>query len=232
MNNTVKILNGLSEIYNDIPFISNLKIAMKKYPDVDFSDTLSLGQIRSKKWLIDTLYELNINLGTIFLLGGWHATLAALMLESNKLNIGKIRSFDIDPICADIADTINRTPWVNEDWIFKASTADMYELNYHETTFLTRRANGTELELTEVADTFINTSCEHLEFYSDWYDILPTGKLVVLQSNDFLSGKDHVNCVSSINEFKIQSPMSEYFYEGELYIPEADYTRFMIIGTK
>ncbi len=213
-------------------FLSNLGQVMRKYPDCDLSEAFSKGQIESKFWLIEELEKVQKNLGTVFVLGGWYGTLSALILESNKFQIEKIRSFDIDNSCAEIAETMNRDPFVLDGWRFKASTADMYDLNYSETTHTTRRANGTELELTDVANTFINTSCEHLEFYGDWYNTLPNGKLVVLQSNDFLSGKDHVNCISSIDEFKLHSPMSEYLYDGELYISEADYTRFMLIGVK
>lgn len=213
-------------------FLSNLGQVLRKYPDCDLSEAFSKGQIESKFWLMEELEKVTKDLGTVFVLGGWYGTLPALILESNKFQIEKIRSFDIDDSCAEIAETMNRDPFVLDGWKFKASTADMYDLNYSETIHTTRRANKTELELTEVADTFINTSCEHLAFYSDWYDGLPSDKLVVLQSNNFFSGKDHVNCVESTDEFKTQSPMSEYFYEGELYISEANYTRFMIIGRK
>ena len=215
-----------------IPFIRNLKTAIKKYPEIDFSDALSIGQMRSKQWLITILND-TPNLGTIFILGGWYGILPALMAENSSfiISMDKIRSFDIDPSCAEIADTMNRDR-VTDDWKFKASTMDMYEMDYNETQHTTYRANGSSIVLTDTPDTIINTSCEHLDRYSEWYDILPKDKLLVLQSNNFFEGDGHVNCVTSLEEFKQMSPMTKYFYEGELYIPEADYTRYMLIGQK
>ncbi len=84
--------------------------------------------------------------------------------------------------------------------------------------------------ITESADTVINTSCEHIENFSKWYDLIPDGKLVVLQSNNFFDVEEHVNCVSNIKEFAEMTPMSNVLYEGEL--PLDKYTRYMRIGYK
>ena len=142
----IELLNGLYEIY-DKPFLSNLKTTIKKYPDVDFSDALSIGQIKSKNWLIDRLHWETCDgylpgNGMIFIVGGWYGTLAAMMLEDRKYVFSsssnfhnmKIRSFDWDPECAPIADSINNT-WVQNNWQFKAITEDMYEINYNEHTW-------------------------------------------------------------------------------------------------
>ena len=229
MDKTVEILNGLAEIY-DSPFLSNLKRAVRNYPNANFSDALSLGQVKSKKWLISELEKVHSDLGTVFILGGWYATLAALMFENSNFNIEKIRSFDIDSTCANIADTINRTPYVMEGWRFKASTADMYKLDYDVTTYTTKRFNGTEETLQDSPDTIINTSCEHLEFFNIWWDRIPANKLIILQSNNFVTAKDHVNCVHTLEDFKLSAPMNEILFEGILELEE--YTRFMLIGRK
>ena len=217
------------EMATGSPFIRNFRLALDKYPDLNL-DCMSRGQLKSKQWLIEELSNVTSTLGLTFLLGGWYGTLAAMMFESNKFDNLKIRSFDIDPSCANIADTINRTPYVMEGWRFKASTADMYKLDYDVTTYTTKRFNGTEETLQDSPDTIINTSCEHLEFFDIWWDRIPANKLIILQSNNFVTAKDHVNCVHTLEDFKLSAPMNEILFEGILELEE--YTRFMLIGRK
>jgi len=78
-------------------------------------------------------------------------------------------------------------------------------------------------------DTVINTSCEHVENFSNWYDKVPQGRLVVLQSNNYFEHDEHINCVDSLEEFKKQCPM-DIVFSGELELPL--YKRFMLIGYK
>ena len=82
-------------------------------------------------------------------------------------------------------------------------------------------------------DTIINTSCEHIANFSDWYSMIPKGKLVILQSNNFTDLQEHVNCSSSLKEFSESIHMSETLYEGELDLTDqGGYIRFMKIGIK
>ena len=69
----------------------------------------------------------------------------------------------------------------------------------------------------------------------DWYNNLPDGMLVCLQTNDYFSNEQHVNCVNGVQEAdglqqirEIQ--MKEVLYEGE--IDTHLYNRFMLIGEK
>ena len=109
-------------------FFDNIGQLLNKYPDIDLRDMFSKGQMDSKRWLVDTLLELNPNMGTVFLCAGWYGSLATFLLETN-LRIEKIRSFDIDPACADIADAFNRS-WVINGWKFKAITEDIMNIDY------------------------------------------------------------------------------------------------------
>ena len=77
-------------------------------------------------------------------------------------------------------------------------------------------------------DTIINTSCEHIKDFSSWYNKIPTGKLVILQGNNYFEIPEHVNCSSNLNEFSNKLPMTITLYEGELELPK--YKRFMKIG--
>jgi len=227
MSNTVNLLNGLEFLYPTNQAISQMKRTLNKFPQSETAmvDAFSLGQLKSKLWLIEHLPD---NLGTVFICAGWYGTLAALMFEKAIDKFEKIRSFDIDRSCASVADTMNR-PWVMNGWQFKASTLDILDMDF-PTTHTTYRSNGTSLELTEMPDTIINTSCEHIKNFAEWYDKIPDGKLVVLQSNNFYEVEEHVNCVDSIDSFKEMASMSTLIYSGELELEK--YSRYMLIGKK
>ena len=189
------------------------------------ADAYSLGQLKSKLWLIKNLPT---ELGTIFICAGWYGTLASLMFDNCRWKFNKIRSFDIDPSCYKIADAINK-PWVIDGWQFKASTLDIHSMTY-PTEYTTYRYNGTSQTLVESPDTIINTSCEHIDNFEHWYNNIPDGKTVVLQTNNFFEIEEHINCSNSLNDFAIQTPMSTILYEGELVLDK--YTRYMRIGIK
>jgi hypothetical protein len=188
-------------------------------------DCFSRGQLKSKIWLVQELKELDLELGTVFLCAGWYATLSTLLFE-NDLNITKIRSFDIDPSCAMIAERFNK-PWEIDEWRFKAVTKDIFDINYVRDTYTVSKPDGF-CELTDSPDTIINTSCEHIKDFSKWYNNLPVGKLIVLQSNNYIDNDEHVNCSNSLIEFEQQTPMSLCLYSGELVLDK--YTRYMRIG--
>lgn len=206
-------------------FFDNIGQVLRKYPDIDLRDMFAKGQMDSKRWLVDELVKLNIPLGTIFICAGWYGSLATFLFETD-LYIKKIRSFDIDPSCADIADTYNRS-WVMDEWKFKASTLDIMSMNY-PLAHITQRANGTTLELTEMPDTIINTSCEHIDNFESWYNNIPSGTFLILQCNDYKEILDHVNCADDAEHFSSMTPMKQCVYLGEL--PLEKYTRFMKIG--
>jgi hypothetical protein len=218
-------LFGRMSILTNNPIFKGLRDA-----DADLTDALSWGQLKSKRWLIDELEECGLDLGTVFVCGGWYGTLSAMMLESN-LKIKKIRSFDIDPHCADVADTVNK-PHVMNEWKFKAVTEDMHDINY--TTHRWRAWSNSKQEyskyISDSPDTIINTSCEHIHNFKEWYDKIPEGKLLVLQSNDYFEVEEHVNCSETLDDFWDQTPMRFVEYSGELELPK--YTRFMRIGYK
>lgn len=225
-DNTWKLWSILDR-YVSTQFIWAFKDFFINETNID-QDCFSRGQLSSKLWLIKELKKLDLDLGTVFLCAGWYATLATMIFE-NGIKVNKIRSFDIDPTCWKIAETFNK-PWVKEDWKFKSSTSDIFNIEYDQHTYNVNRADGTVCELTDSPDTIINTSCEHIDNFSKWYNLIPDGKLVILQSNDYFSVEEHVNCSKSISQFSKSCPMRETLFEGELFLPE--YTRFMKIGYK
>ena len=213
--------------YTDTQFVAALKNFQVNQIEINL-DCLSQGQIKSKKWVIDELVKLNLDLGTVFLCAGWYATLATMLFESS-IKIDKIRSFDIDPSCVSIAEVFNK-PRVLEDWKFKSCTKNILDINYDFYTYGVVRSNGTICELSDCPNTIINTSCEHIENFNMWYNLIPKDKIVILQTNNYGEIEDHINCSSSLEEFRTQTPMTTLLYEGELVLDK--YTRYMRIGIK
>ena len=213
--------------YTDTQFVAALKNFQVNQIEINL-DCLSQGQIKSKKWLIEEVIKLNLDLGTVFLCAGWYATLATMLFESS-IKIDKIRSFDIDPSCVSIAEIFNK-PWVLEDWKFKSCTKNILDINYDFYTYGVVRSNGTICELSDCPNTIINTSCEHIENFDIWYNLIPKDKIVILQTNNYGEIEDHINCSSSLEEFRTQTPMTTLLYEGELVLDK--YTRYMRIGIK
>jgi len=215
--------------YTNTQFVAALKSLFVNEVEFD-NDCFSRGQLYSKLWLVSELKKLNLDLGTVFLCAGWYGTLATMIFESG-IKVGNIRSFDIDPSCAKIAEIFNK-PWFIDDWKFKSITEDIMNIDYSRHTWQewSKTNNRMSYPVTDCPDTVINTSCEHIENFDEWYNKIPTGTTVVLQSNNYYEVEEHVNCVSSKEQFDKQVTMSECLYLGEL--PLDKYTRYMKIGIK
>ena len=202
--------------------------ALKKLQDSNIDmDCFSRGQIKSKKWLVDTLKQLDLDLGTVFICAGWYATIVPMFSEAN-IKFDKIRSFDIDDNVWKIAETFNQH--LKDGWKFKAQTKDIMDINYIVDNYTTVKGNGDIENCKDSPNTIINTSCEHIENFAEWYDKIPKGKLICLQSNDYVAIDEHVNCVKDSLHFAEMSPLSEVYFTGELELEQ--YTRYMRIGLK
>lgn len=186
-------------------------------------DSISNSQLESKKWLVDELE--GIPLRSVFLCGGWYATL----LFDHRLDFIRCISLDLDPICRQVATILHKDLVIN-DWSFIPLTLDMHLVDYRGTTFKVPKANGQLGIISMVPDTIINTSCEHVENFSRWWDSLPTGILVAVQSNNGYDIPGHVNCSSSLVEFAATTPLATELYSGEKDMFK--FTRYMRIGIK
>ncbi len=189
----------------------------------------SFGQLKSKVWLMSALKEKRLlSLGCVFLCAGWYGLLPCLLLNDKIFSIGQIFNFEKDFLSVHVSEDLNRE-FVKDKWKFKAVFKDILELNYQQAQFSVLKANGEAQTLTASPDTIINTSCEHIRSFSKWWSKLPPKKLIILQNNNFFQHSSHVNCVSSLEQFKKQAPM-HLLYEGELDLKS--YKRFMLIGYK
>jgi hypothetical protein len=167
------------------------------------------GQVRSKVWLATHLEQFVIEPSKIVIHGGWNGVLASILFNSN-LPITEIHSYDIDPVCEEIARTVNKRQEM--EGRFKAILGDCTQQLYR-------------------GDIVINTICEHLtqEEYDGWLRLVPVGALIVLQGNDYFDCNEHVRCAETLAEFEEQSGI-KVLWRGEHETPK--YTRFMLIGRK
>ena len=213
--------------YTDSYFVKALKDLITNNVEFD-SDCLSRGQIESKLWLVKTLEELQVDLGTCFLCAGWYGTLATMIFESN-VPVEKIVSFDSDPNVWKIAETFNKK-WVLEDWRFKACTQDIHEILFDEHIYDVNKTDGTTETLWGYPNSVINTSTEHIENFEQWYNNILDGQLVILQNNNYFEVEEHINCHNSLEDFSKKVPMKTVLFEGEIDL--LYYKRFMKIGYK
>jgi hypothetical protein len=164
----------------------------------------STGQLLSKTWLVDQLKNCTIDFSNldVALVGAWFGTLGILI--HSQLHPKSIVMLDIDARYKPFVDNITfDLPSISY------TVADMYEYQYSQ-------------------DLVVNTSCEHIPDISKWIKLIPSDKLVVLQSNNFFAGNGHINCVNTLDEFIGQVNLSSIMFCGQLVTPM--YTRFMIIG--
>jgi len=227
LNNDKLALYNVLEKYTDSNFVKPLKYMYNENIAYD-KDCFSRGQLASKKWLVDTVKDLDLDLGLVYLCAGWYATIVPMLVE-NKIKFDAIRSFDIDPEVWKIAEIFNKDLLL-DGWKFKAQTKDIFDINYHRHVYTTIKSNGIEEQCKDAPDTIVNTSCEHIENFEEWFAKIPNGKLVILQSNNYYSIEEHVNCVKDSLHFAKMAPFSTEYFTGEL--PLDKYTRFMRIGRK
>ena len=169
------------------------------------------GQVNSKIWLVENVeaFSKRNNL-RIVIHGGWNGVLASLLFNSN-LDIKHITSVDVDPVCKEIASTVNKQQEMQGR--FTAVTADMCDYEYD-------------------ADIVINTSVEHITSiqYRQWLKNVPSDALVVMQSNNYFELEEHINCHRSLEEFVGSSQIRKIYIADSLKLPK--YTRYMLVGKK
>lgn len=211
------MLDGLA-VWFDSPFVADLCATVARFPEPDLGNALNRNQVASKRWLVDTLHaSVGARYGTVTVLGGWFGVLGAMLLHDARFAIERVVSVDIDPRVARIAESLNATPL--RAGRFVAETGDMLQRDYPP-------------PASEAApvDLLINTSCEHIAAFDDWFARLPHGQLVVLQSNDYEGVAGHVNCVADLAAFGVQTPLRQVLFAGTLQAKR--YRRFMRIGRK
>ena len=168
------------------------------------------GQVNSKVWLAENLVGfVPVRPLNIVIYGGWNGVLASILFNSN-IAVEHVTSVDIDPVCEDIANTVNK----------RYEMLDKFEAVTHD---MCKYVTG--------ADVVINTSCEHItqEQYNDWLDNQPDDAVIVLQSNNYFDHDEHIRCSTDLNDFTRISNINPYL-RRTLKTPK--YNRYMLIGKK
>ena len=245
------------KLREEIP--SQLIHGLKKHND-KIGDALSQGQIKSKQWLLSKIKGIDLGIvficagwyGTLATMMFEDENIYVDKIRSFDIDdscwkiaedlnepwkadnwVFKATTLDIvsfftNGYYSDKDTTvINKITNLDNTWSLEEKEKSDTNKTYH---YYTINVKGEPKLCQEVPDTIINTSCEHIEKFTEWFNAIPRDKLVVLQSNNYFEIDDHVNCVKDITEFKQQAPLSNIIYEGELELEK--YTRFMLIGYK
>lgn len=196
-------------------------IRIMKEADFSFRDAFAHSQTVSKMWLCEEVERLFLGGDplTIWILGGWVGLQAYLLFCRDRLPIERVRSFDIDPLATQQANWINNC-WELQEWKFRAFTADVQRLSY------------TSGEFGAPPHLVINSVVEHLSG-SHWFDAIPAGTWVALQSTD-MPHAQHCRTHASLEEFRSCFPLSHVAYSGskEFKYPDKSFSRWMVIGRK
>ena len=188
-------------INNNLPSYSN-----------SFDDSVSQAQYDSKLWLVQKLKNIKLHVKEVHIdiIGSWFGFPLIEML-SKILNIKQIDLYDKDENCHKVV-----AQYINH---FDPDFRLVQFNDFFERKDLRRR------------HIVINTSSEHMqdivkmkEYYKDY----PTTPLLVLQSNNYTSIHDHINCVSDENELVEKNQIKTVYYKGKQSLPL--YDRFMVIG--
>lgn len=217
-----------SKIIDDGKIVDRLKKIIYDYPNIDMSSFLNKENAQLYSWIIQHMtYTMGEKyLGSIYVLGGGMGLLSAMILDS-ALRFENIRSFDINGSCQFLADEL-MTKELLADWKFKATTQDLFGVDYAKHKFICRLQDGRLSDpFNEVPGTIINTNISYLKNYKDWYNMLPELRRVIVVGE---TGDDVPNPFPSSQIFNRQFPMSFELYTGVLKVGDKHY--FMKIGHK
>ena len=182
--------------------------------NLDFAavrDSLSDGQTASKLWVVDVLSQfLEIKSKSVGVFGGWVGILCRFLYDF--VGVKSVDNIEIDG-------TLEKVNQIVMGRFFERSKfihSDMYDFDYEANQY----------------DVYINTSGEHIPSLKEWIEKIPAGKIVIIQSNDFTSHPQHINCVASEQELEEKiseaSNVKNVVYRGVMKLPI--YNRFMVVA--
>ena len=193
------------------------KIMAEARHSKDLLDSVSPNQYRSKEVLIKHVENLQLvdQNSQIVIFGGWYGT---ILIPAFKY-VDKITLIDKDKDVIGVAKNRLFDHYKNVEFI----TGDVFDKfrDQYKTTNL-----------------FINTSCEHMkpmkqwgpapEYKNPWSERIK-GAYFAYQSNNMYDIEGHINCVSSMQEFKYQLPDNAKVLVEDRIIDERG-TRFLLVG--
>ena len=183
------------------------KIMAEARHNKDLLDSVSPNQYKSKERLIKHVENLQLvdQNSDIVILGGWYGS---ILIPAFKY-VNRITHIDLDDKVIGIAKNRLFDHYKNVDFI----TSDVFDKN--------RKGR------IENANLIINTSCEHMPSMKKLE--LNTKAYFAYQSNNMYDIEGHINCVSSIEEFKWQLPDNAKVMVEDRITDERG-TRFLLVG--
>ena len=186
-----------------------LKKMMKEVREnKDFLDSVSPNQFNSKEVLIKHVENLQLvdQNSEIVIFGGWYGS---ILIPAFKY-VDKITLIDKDPKVISIAKHRIFDHYKNVDFISK----DVFDW-------------APDSKRIKTCNLIINTSCEHMPSMKKLE--LDTKSYFAYQSNNMYDIEGHINCVSSIEEFKWQLPDNAKVMVEDKITDERG-TRFLLVG--
>jgi len=167
--------------------------------------------VASKVWLLDELARIAPQVGTVYVLGSWYGNLGVLLALDPVVKYNKLINVETDPEFLQASKRIHKY------------------LGTSNTEYMLADANNLDYRQLGSDGVVINTSLTDMEGH-DWFDHIPKGALIVMQSRDHDPG----NAAHSTQDIIDRFPLSEVIYDGELKLqdPETKYTRYMVIGIR
>lgn len=208
--------------------IRRIKDLIYDFPNFDMSSYLTDVNGTINSWIISHLTNIFASkyLGTIYILNGGIGLLGASFLDSSLI-FQNIRSFDLNPSGQFMADSMMKDKLL-EDWNFKSTTQDIFNINYISNTFITTLPDGSlSNPFDEIPNVIINTNISNIEHYEDWWRMVPTTRYVVLVGS---SSDDSCRPFTSSIAFNRKFQLTVELYSGVQKINGINY--YMKIGIK
>jgi hypothetical protein len=161
------------------------------------------GLILNKLWLIHELKKIQDQFSTIYILGSWYGNMSILLAKS-QIQYDHIVNVDSDPQVVRGSQRIARAMGLDDR--IEPMVQDANRLDYRQL---------------DEDGLVINTSCHDMENLG-WFDHIPDGVMVALQSRDDV---DH-----DLSDYDL----SRTLYQGTRSAedPETDYRSVLRIGVK
>tara|TARA_Y100000022_G_scaffold144869_1_gene126559 strand:+ start:25 stop:609 length:585 start_codon:yes stop_codon:yes gene_type:complete len=184
------------------------KIMAEARHNKDLLDSVSPNQFKSKERLIKHIRDMLIisTNSEVVILGGWYGSILIPALKEVK----RITLIDKDRDVIGIAKNRLFDHYENVDFISK----DVFDW-------------APDSKRIKTCNLIINTSCEHMSSMKDLK--LDTKAYFAYQSNNMYDIEGHINCVSSIEEFKWQLPDNAKVMLEDKIVDDRG-TRFLLIG--
>jgi hypothetical protein len=195
--------------YRNITLYKNKAVSLlvESSPET-YEGSFSRDLIYSKFWMCSVIKSISKNrikkFDTIYALGSWFGNIYFILKEYD-ICFKSLYLIDKNPKCIDFCKKM-------------FSSLDK--------SVLSRLQDANSIEyVTGANNLVINTSCNDMGLQTGWYNFIPSGYLVALQSrNDF----------ESFETFNSKYQMKSVFFAGKKHLsdPETNYCRLMKVGAK